>query len=40
LALAKIANREINAAKARLRKLGIDPKDPPSEEEDPQFKLT
>ena len=40
LAVAKIANREIDAAKARLRKLGIDPEDPSSKEEDLQFKLS
>jgi hypothetical protein len=35
IALAKIANREIKAAKARLRKLGIDPEDPPPNKDDP-----
>jgi hypothetical protein len=31
LKIAEIANREIRAAKARLRELGIDPEDPPSD---------
>jgi hypothetical protein len=35
IALAKIANREIKAAKARLRALGIDPEDPRPNKDDP-----
>ena len=37
--ISKLANREIKAAKARLRALGINTKDPSSEHEDPDFKL-
>jgi len=33
LKIAEIANREIRAAKARLLALGIDPEDPPSDED-------
>jgi hypothetical protein len=38
--LTGIARRAIEGAKARLRALGIDPEDPSSDDEDPNFKLT
>jgi hypothetical protein len=38
MTVAKIANIEMKAAKARLRKLGIDPEDPLSED-DPESVL-
>ncbi|HVN63278.1 MAG TPA: hypothetical protein VMT58_01480, partial [Candidatus Binataceae bacterium] len=38
--LTAIADRAINAAKARLLALGLDPEDPSSEGEDPRFKLS
>lgn len=38
--IAGVANRSINAAKARLAVLGISPEDPPSKNEDPKFKLS
>jgi hypothetical protein len=38
--LTGIAKRAIKGAKARLRALRIDPEDPPSDDEDPNFKLT
>jgi len=40
VSVAGIANREIKAAKSRLRKLGIDPEDPRTEHDDPNFKLS
>jgi hypothetical protein len=38
--LTGVATRAIEAAKARLRALGINPEDPSSEDEDPKFKLS
>jgi hypothetical protein len=35
-----IAKRAIKGAKARLRALGVDPDDPSSDDEDPNFKLS
>ena len=35
-----VAKRAIKGAKARLRALGIDPDDPSSDDEDPNFKLS
>ncbi len=40
LALVQFGNRAIEAAKARLRALGLNPEDPSSEDEDPKFKLS
>lgn len=40
LLLVQFGNRAIEAAKARLRALGLNPEDPSSEEEDPKFKLS
>ena len=37
---AKIANRAIKGAEARLRAFGIDPEDPSSEDEDPRYRLS
>lgn len=37
---AKIANRAIEGAEARLRPFGIDPEDPSSEDEDPRYRLS
>jgi hypothetical protein len=38
--LAEIAKRAIEGAKARLRALGIEPEDPSSDDEGPNFKLS
>lgn len=38
--LTGVATRAIEAAKARLRVLGINPDDPSSGDEDPKFKLS
>jgi hypothetical protein len=38
--LTGVAKRAIKGAKARLRALGIDPDDPSSDDEDPNFKLS
>jgi hypothetical protein len=38
--LTGIARRAIEGAKARLRALGIEPEDPSSDDQDPNFKLT
>ena len=38
--LTGVAKRAFAGAKARLRALGIDPEDPSSDDEDPNFKLT
>jgi hypothetical protein len=40
LLIVQFGRRAIEAAKARLRVLGINPEDPSSEEEDPKFKLS
>jgi hypothetical protein len=40
LLLVQFGNRAIEAAKARLRALGLNPEDPSSEKEDPKFKLS